>query len=90
MTQKLIKFGFDFHSQLLMDEILQALKFCPVQYDIEQISEKHYFFEVSDSKAKLLILNFINDFYLRKELNAKIAPEQKSFVDAIIRASISK
>ncbi|HCW5648107.1 TPA: hypothetical protein OXQ80_003247, partial [Acinetobacter baumannii] len=55
MTQKLIKFGFDFHSELLLDEILQALKFCPVQYDIEQISEQHYFFEVSEPKEKLLI-----------------------------------
>jgi len=90
VTQNLIKFGFDFYSELLLDEILQALKFCPVQYDIEKISEKHYFFKVSESEEKLIILNFINDFYLRKELNAKIAPEQKSFVDAIIRASISK
>lgn len=56
MTQKLIKFGFDFCSELLLDEILQALKFCPVQYNIEQISEQHYFLKSMNRKKSYLYL----------------------------------
>lgn len=73
-----------------LDEIVQALKFCPITYEIEQLDSQHFFFKVEDSYQKNLILNFLNDFKLRQELDKQISPQQKSFVDAIILASISK
>lgn len=73
-----------------LDEIVQALKFCPITYEIEQLDSQHFFFKVQDSYQKNLILNFLNDFKLRQELDKQISPQQKSFVDAIILASISK
>jgi hypothetical protein len=90
MSQKLIPFGFDIYNDLSLDEIIQALRFCSAPYEIEQLDDQHFFFKVEDSQQKTLILNFLNDFKLRKELNKKISPQQKSFVDAIILASISK
>ena len=73
-----------------LDEIVQALKFCPITYEIEQLDSQYFFFKVEDSYQKNLILNFLNDFKLRQELDKQISPQQKSFVDAIILASISK
>lgn len=90
MNQKLIKFGFDIHSEMSLDEIIQALKFCPIEYEIDQLEARHFFFKVEDSQQKSLILNFLSDFKLRKELNQQFSSQQKSFVDAIIMASISK
>lgn len=90
MSQKLILFGFDIYSEMSLDEIVQALKFCPITYEIEQLDSQHFFFKVQDSYQKNLILNFLNDFKLRQELDKQISPQQKSFVDAIILASISK
>ena len=90
MGQKLIQFGFDIHVEMSLDEIIQALRFCPITYEVERLDSQHFFFKVEDSYQKNLILNFLNDFKLRKELNKKVSPQQKSFVDAIILASISK
>ena len=83
MSQKLIQFGFDIHVEMSLDEIIQALRFCPITYEVERLDSQH-------SYQKNLILNFLNDFKLRKELNKQVSPQQKSFVDAIILASISK
>lgn len=66
------------------------MRFCPTRYEIEQLDSQHFFFKVEDSYQKSLILNFLNDFKLRQELDKQISPQQKSFVDAIILASISK
>ncbi|MEG1314034.1 MAG: hypothetical protein RSD40_06925, partial [Bacilli bacterium] len=90
MIPKLIQFGFDIHSEMSLDEIVQALKFCPITYEVEQLDLQHFFFKVEDSHQKKLILDFLGDFKLRKELSQQISPQQKSFVDAIILASISK
>jgi hypothetical protein len=90
MIPKLIKFGFDFYSEMSLDEIIQALRFCPTTYDVEPLDSQHFFFKVEDVYQKNLILNFLSDFRLRQELNKQISPQQKSFVDAIILASISK
>lgn len=90
MSQKLIQIGFDIQSELSLDEIVQALRFCSITYEIEQLDFQHFFFKVENSYQKNLILNFLSDFRLRQELNKKISPQQKSFVDAIILASISK
>ncbi|TCB38238.1 hypothetical protein E0H82_01185 [Acinetobacter sp. ANC 4910] len=90
MGQKLIQFGFDIHFDMSLDEIIQALRFCPISYDVEQLDYQRFFFKVENSYQKNLILNFLSDFRLRQELNKKISPQQKSFVDAIILASISK
>ena len=90
MSQKLIQFGFDIHVEMSLDEIIQALRFCPITYAVERLDSQHFFFKVEDSYQKNLILNFLNDFKLRKELDKQISPQQKSFVDAIILASISK
>lgn len=90
MSQQLIRIGFDIHSEMSLDEIVQALKFCPIAYDVDQLYPQHFFFKVEDSNQKILILHFLNDFKLRKELDKQISPQQKSFVDAIILASISK
>ncbi|MGR2919782.1 hypothetical protein [Acinetobacter guillouiae] len=90
MGQKLIQFGFDIHSEMSIDEIIQALRFCPISYDVEQLDSQRFFFKVVDFQQKSLILNFLNDFKLRQELDKQISPQQKSFVDAIILASISK
>lgn len=90
MSQKLIQIGFDIQSELSFDEIVQALRFCSITYEIEQLDFQHFFFKVEDSYQKSLILNFLNDFKLRQELDKQISPQQKSFVDAIILASISK
>lgn len=90
MSQKLIQIGFDIQSELSFDEIVQALRFCPITYEIEQLDFQHFFFKVEDSYQKNLILHFLNDFKLRQELDEQISPQQKSFVDAIILASISK
>lgn len=89
MGKELIQFGFDIHSEMSLEEIIQALRFCPT-YEIEQLDSQHFFFKVEDSYQKSLILNFLNDFKLRQELDKQISPQQKSFVDAIILASISK
>lgn len=88
--KELIQFGFDIHSEMSLEEIIQALRFCPTTYEIEQLDSQHFFFKVEDSYQKSLILNFLNDFKLRQELDKQISPQQKSFVDAIILASISK
>jgi hypothetical protein len=90
VSQKLIQIGFDIHSEMSLDEIVQALRFCPITYELEQLDSQHFFFKVEDSHQKNLILNFLSDFKLRKELNKQVSPQQKSFVDAIILASISK
>ena len=90
MTHKLIHFGFNIQSKLSFDEIVQALRFCPFKYDVEPLDSQHFFFKVEDAYQKNLILNFLSDFRLRQELNKQISPQQKSFVDAIILASISK
>ncbi|WP_287911971.1 hypothetical protein [Acinetobacter sp.] len=90
MITKLIQFGFDIHSEMSLDEIVHALRFCPITYEIEQLDSQHFFFKVKDLYQKNLILNFLNDFKLRQELDKQISPQQKSFVDAIILASISK
>lgn len=90
MSQKLIQIGFDIQSELSLDEIVQALRFCSISYDVEQLDSQRFFFTVEDSQQKSLILNFLNDFKLRQELDKQISPQQKSFVDAIILASISK
>lgn len=90
MGKELIQFGFDIHSKMSLEEIIQALRFCPTTYEIEQLDSQHFFFKVEDSYQKSLILNFLNDFKLRQELDKQISPQQKSFVDAIILASISK
>lgn len=90
MSQHLIRFGFDIHCEMSLEEIIQALRFCPATYEVEQLVSQHFFFKVEDSHQKILILNFLNDFKLRKELDKEIGPQQKSFIDAIIRASISK
>ncbi|MHC5171474.1 hypothetical protein ACVIAJ_14145 [Acinetobacter johnsonii] len=90
MSQKLIQCGFDIHSEMSLDEIIQALKFYPFTYDVEPLDSQYFFFKVEDAYQKNLILNFLNDFRLRQELNKQISPQQKSFVDAIILASISK
>ena len=90
MSNRLILFGFNIHSEMSLDEIIQALKFCPITYEVEQVDSQYFFFKVEDSYQKNLILNFLNDFKLRKELNKQVSPQQKSFVDAIILASISK
>lgn len=90
MNQKLIQFGFEIHSEMSLDEIIQALKFCPITYDVETLDSQRFFFKVEDSHQKNLILNFLSDFKLRKELSKQVSPQQKSFVDAIILASISK
>jgi len=87
---KLIQFGFDIRSEMSLDEIVQALRFCPIAYEVEQLDSQHFFFKVEDSHQKNLILDFLSDFKLRKELNKQVSPQQKSFVDAIILASISK
>ena len=90
MSQKLIQIGFDIQSELSLDEIVQALRFCPITYEIAQLDSQHFFFKVEGSYQKNLILNFLSDFRLRQEINKQISPQQKSFVDAIILASISK
>ncbi|OTG61488.1 hypothetical protein B9T36_03610 [Acinetobacter sp. ANC 4204] len=90
MSQKLIQFGFDIHVEMSLDEIIQALRFCPITYEVERLDSQYFCFKVEDSYQKNLILNFLNDFKLRKELNKQVSPQQKSFVDAIILASISK
>ena len=90
MGKELIQFGFDIHREMSLEEIIQALRFCPTTYEIEQLDSQHFFFKVEDSYQKSLILNFLNDFKLRQELDKQISPQQKSFVDAIILASISK
>ena len=90
MSQKLIQIVFDIHSEMTLDEIIQALKFCPIAYDVESLDYQHFFFKVEDVYQKNLILNFLSDFRLRQELMKQISPQQKSFVDAIILASISK
>ena len=90
VNQKLIQFSFDIYSDIPLDEIIQALKFCPISYDVEQLDSQRFFFKVEDSYQKNLILNFLNDFKLRQELDKQISLQQKSFVDAIILASISK
>lgn len=90
MGKKLIQFSFDIHFDMSLDEIIQALRFCPISYDVEQLDSQRFFFKVEDSQQKSLILNFLNDFKLRQEFDKQISPQQKSFVDAIILASISK
>ena len=90
MGKELIQFGFDIHSEMSLEEIIQALRFCPTTYEIEQLDSQYFFFKVEDSYQKSLILNFLNDFKLRQELDKQISPQQKSFVDEIILASISK
>lgn len=90
VSQKIIQIGFDIHSEMSLEEIVEALRFCPITYEVEQLGSQHFFFKVEDSQQKSLILNFLNDFKLRKELNKQVSPQQKSFVDAIILASISK
>lgn len=90
VSQQLIQIGFDIHSEMSLDEIVQALKFCPITYDVKQLDSQYFFFKVEDAYQKNLILNFLSDFRLRQELNKQISPQQKSFVDAIILASISK
>lgn len=90
MSQQFIQIGFDIHSEMSLDEIVQALKFCPITYDVEQLDSQHFFFKVEDSHQKKLILDYLSDFRLRNELNKQVSPQQKSFVDAIILASISK
>lgn len=90
MSNRLIQFGFNIHSEMSLDEIIQALKFCPITYEVEQVDSQYFFFKVEDSQQKGLILSFLSDFKLRKELNRQVSPQQKSFVDAIILASISK
>jgi hypothetical protein len=82
--------GFDIRIEISLEEVIQALKFCSIKYDVEQIASQHFFFKVEDSHQKKLILDFLSDFRLRKELNKQVSPQQKSFVDAIILASISK
>lgn len=89
MGQKLIQFGFDIHFNISLDEIIQALRFCPISYDVKQLDFQRFFFKVEDSQQKSLILNFLNDYKLRQELDKQISREQRSFVDAIIIASIS-
>lgn len=73
-----------------LDEIVEALRFCSTTYDVEQLDSQHFFFKVENSQQKRLILDFLVDFRLRKVLNEQFAPQQKSFVDSIILASISK
>lgn len=90
MSNRLILFGFNIHSEMSLDEIIQALKFCPITYEVEQVDSQYFFFKVEDSQQKGLILSFLSDFNLRKELTRQVSPQQKSFVDAIILASISK
>ena len=90
MGQKLIQFGFDIHVEMSLDEIIQALRFCPITYEVERLDSQHFFFKVEDSHQKKLILDYLSDFRLRNELNKQVSPQQKSFVDAIILASISK
>jgi len=90
VRKKLIQFGFDIHSEMSFDEIIQALRFCPTSYELEQLDSQRFFFKVEDSQQKSLILNFLNDFKLRKELDKQISSQQKSLVDVIIMASISK
>lgn len=90
MSQNIIEFGFDLCTDMSLDEIVQALRFCSIQYDVKETEEKKFFFKVQDSQDKILILNFLSDFKLRKELNQQITSQQKSFVEAIIMASISK
>ena len=90
MSNRLIQFGFNIHSEMSLDEIIQALKFCPITYEVEQVDSQYFFFKVEDSQQKGLILSFLSDFNLRKELTRQVSPQQKSFVDAIILASISK
>jgi len=90
VSNRLIQFGFNIHSEMSLDEIIQALKFCPITYEVEQVDSQYFFFKVEDSQQKGLILSFLSDFNLRKELTRQVSPQQKSFVDAIILASISK
>lgn len=90
VSQKIIQFGFDIHIDMSLDQIVYALRFCPIQYEVEQLNSQYFFFKVEESQQKVLILNFLSDFKLRKELNEQISLEEKSFVDAIIMASISK
>ncbi|MCU4337873.1 hypothetical protein [Acinetobacter dispersus] len=89
-TQMLIQFGFDVYYEMSLDEVVQALKFCPLKYEIKQLDTHNFFFTVEDAEQKKVILNFLSDYKLRQELSQKISLQQKSFVDAIIMASISK
>jgi len=90
VSKQFIQIGFDIHTEMSLSEIIQALRFCPISYDVEQLDSQRFFFKVENSQQKSLILNFLNDFKLRQELDKQISPQQKSFVDAIILASISK
>jgi hypothetical protein len=48
MSQKLIQFGFDIHVEMSLDEIIQALRFCPITYEVERLDSQHFFFKVED------------------------------------------
>ena len=47
MSQQLIRIGFDIHSEMSLDEIVQALKFCPIAYDVDQLDPQHFFLKLN-------------------------------------------
>lgn len=90
VERNLIQSGFDLHLEMTLEQVIEALKFCPVSYDIKQVENQYFFFKVDEVEHKMIILNFLNDHKLRKELGENICQKQKIMVDAIIKASISK
>lgn len=90
MNHNLIQSGFDLHLEMNLEQVIEALKFCSISYDVKQVENQYFFFKVEEVEHKMIILNFLYDHKLRKELSGNICQEQKNLVDAIIEASISK